>query len=106
MRQILGTEAYVPVPPVMYSDPFYRITYLIKEEIRKYKWIEAEKGRPLSWEQARQEWTCANRQSFEKFLIDTLALPEVPSLEKPLAQEPRVLEAAKGLSQLPQRTGA
>jgi hypothetical protein len=30
MRQILGTEAYVPVPPIMYSDPFYRITYLIK----------------------------------------------------------------------------
>jgi hypothetical protein len=24
----------------VYSDPFYRITYLIKEEIRKYKWIE------------------------------------------------------------------
>jgi len=28
----------------MYSDPFYRITYLIKEEIRKYKWIEGEKA--------------------------------------------------------------
>jgi hypothetical protein len=97
MRQILGTEAYVPVPPLMYSDPFYRITYLIKEEIRKYKWIEAEKGRPLSWEQARQEWTEAHRESFEKFLIDTLSLPEAPSLEKPPAQEPRVLETAKGL---------
>jgi len=40
----------------MYSDPFYRITHLIKEEIRKYKWIEGEKGRKLSWERARQEW--------------------------------------------------
>ena len=39
----------------MYSDPFYRITHLIKEEIRKYKWIEGEKGRKLSWERARQE---------------------------------------------------
>jgi hypothetical protein len=34
MRQILETEEHVPIPPIMYSDPFYRITYLIKEEIR------------------------------------------------------------------------
>ena len=46
MRQILEIEDHVVVPPMMYSDPFYRITYLIKEEIRKYKWIEGEKGRP------------------------------------------------------------
>src|SRR5262245_13605312 len=43
MRQILETEDHVAVPPMMYSDPFYRITYLIKEEIRKYKWIERRK---------------------------------------------------------------
>ena len=49
MRQILEIEEHVAVPPMMYADPFYRITYLIKEEIRKYKWIEGEKGRPLSW---------------------------------------------------------
>ena len=49
MRQILETEEHVQIPPVVYSDPFYRITYLIKEEIRKYKWIEGEKGRKLSW---------------------------------------------------------
>jgi hypothetical protein len=72
MRQILETEEYVPIPPIMYSDPFYRITHLIKEEIRKYKWIEGEKGRKLSWERARQEWTDVYREKFEKFLIDTL----------------------------------
>jgi len=55
MRQILETEEHVQIPPVVYSDPFYRITYLIKEEIRKYKWIEGEKGRKLSWEQARKD---------------------------------------------------
>jgi hypothetical protein len=52
MRQILAKEDYVEVPPPLYADPFFRITYLIKEEIRKYKWTEGEKGRPLSWEQA------------------------------------------------------
>jgi hypothetical protein len=78
MRQILETEAYVQVPPTLYSDPFFRITYLIKEEIRKYKWTEAEKGRALSWEQAREEWLDAYREKFEKFLMDTLSLPGVP----------------------------
>ena len=77
MRQILETEEYVQIPPGMYSEPFYRITYLIKEEIRKYKWIEGEKGRKLTWEEARQEWSEAYREKFEKFLIDTLTFPDV-----------------------------
>jgi hypothetical protein len=76
MRQILDTELYVQVPPMMLSDPFYRITYLIKEEIRKYKWIEGEKGRQLTWDQARGEWMKLYREKFEKFLLETLAFPE------------------------------
>jgi hypothetical protein len=76
MRQILETEEYVQIPPQMYSDPFYRITYLIKEEIRKHKWIEGEKGHKLSWEQARQEWADTHREKYEKFLMDTLLIAE------------------------------
>ncbi|HEY0793740.1 MAG TPA: hypothetical protein VGD78_21945 [Chthoniobacterales bacterium] len=76
MRQILETEQYVQVPPMMLADPFYRISYLIKEEIRKYKWIEGEKGRKLTWEAARKEWTEQHRDRYEKFLIDTLSFPE------------------------------
>jgi hypothetical protein len=78
MRKILETEEHVPVPPMVMSDPFFRITYLIKEEIRKYKWIEAEKGRSLSWEQARGEWTAAYREKFEQFLAETLSIPKEP----------------------------
>jgi hypothetical protein len=76
MRQILDSEQYVQVPPMMLSDPFYRITYLIKEEIRKYKWVEGEKGRQLTWEEARREWTERHRAKYEQFLIDTLRFPE------------------------------
>lgn len=76
MRQILESEQYVQVPPMMLSDPFYRITYLIKEEIRKYKWIEGEKGRHLTWEEARREWTDLHRTKYEQFLIETLRFPE------------------------------
>ena len=76
MRQILETEQYVQVPPMMLSDPFYRITYLIKEEIRKYKWIEGEKGRSLSWEDARKEWMDKHREKYEEFLLDTMTFSE------------------------------
>src|SRR5580704_16532915 len=86
MRRILETEEHVQIPPVVYSDPFYRISYLIKEEIRKYKWFEGEKGRKLSWEQARKEWTGAHREKYEKFLIDTLSFPDTTSPEEPPAE--------------------
>jgi hypothetical protein len=105
MRQILETEEHVQIPPVVYSDPFYRITYLIKEEIRKYKWIEGEKGRKLSWDQARKEWTDIHRENYEKFLIDTLSFPDATSLEEPPAEEQSVSAAAKMLAKLPHTTG-
>jgi hypothetical protein len=104
MRQILETEEYVQVPPAVYSDPFYRISYLVKEEIRKYKWLEGEKGRKLSWEQARQEWTDAHREAYEKFLLDTLTIPEPPQGEPP-AEEQHVFAAGQVLKTLPQRPG-
>src|ERR1700722_11815643 len=84
MREILETEEYVPVPPIVYSDPFYRIPYLIKEEIRKYERMEGEKGRKLPCDRAPQEWTEAYREKFEKFLIDTLYFPDAsPQEESP-----------------------
>jgi hypothetical protein len=105
MRQILETEEHVQIPPVLYSDPFYRITYLIKEEIRKYKWIEGEKGRKLSWEQARQEWTAAHREKYEKFLVETLSFPDATPSEEPPADGQSISAAADMLAQLPHRTG-
>ena len=81
MRQILETEHYVQVPPMMLSDPFYRITYLIKEEIRKYKWIEGEKGRRLSWDEARRDWMRQHKDKYEKFLLETLTFADEPGTE-------------------------
>ena len=105
MRQILETEEHVQIPPVMYSDPFYRITYLIKEEIRKYKWIEGEKGRKLSWEEARQEWTAAHREKYEKFLVETLSLHDTSPPEEPPAEGESISAAANRMAQLPHRPG-
>ena len=116
MRQILETEDHVTVPPMMYSDPFYRITHMIKEEIRKYKWIEGEKGRQLSWAEARSEWTQAHREKYEKFLVDTLSLgasaPEGAAETESSPEHPGesfeaedVVKAGEKLSNLPHRTG-
>jgi len=91
----------------MYSDPFYRITYLVKEEIRKYKWLEGEKGRRLSWKEARAEWTEAHREQYEEFLVETLSFPNlVPAAEQTKqdsAQE--LVRVSATLSMLPHRSG-
>jgi hypothetical protein len=103
MRQILETEEHVQIPPVLYTDPFFRITYLIKEDIWKYKRIQGEKGRKLSWEQARQEWTQVHGEMYEKFLIDTLSFPDTTSLKKSPGKP--VFAAGNMLATLPHRTG-
>ena len=105
MRQILETEEHVQIPPGVYSDPFYRITYMIKEEIRKFKWIEGEKGRKLSWEEARQEWTAAHREKYEKFLVETLSFSDASPPEEPPAEGESISAAANKMAQLPHRPG-
>jgi hypothetical protein len=110
MRQILEIEEHVAVPPMMYADPFYRITYLIKEEIRKHKWLEGEKGRALSWKEARAEWTASHRKEYEKFLLDTLSfsnlVPAESSVEKAdVSAQKAVAQTGARLSSLPHRAG-
>jgi hypothetical protein len=41
----------------------------ISREIRIYQWIEGEKGRDLSWEEARNEWTEAHRENLGQFFL-------------------------------------
>ena len=105
MRLILETEDHVVIPPMMYSDPFYRITHLIKEEIRKYKWIEGEKGRRLSWREARTEWTKLHREEYEKFLLETLSFPETTPPQEPPAAEQHVGATGNIPLNLPHRPG-
>jgi hypothetical protein len=105
MRKILETEEHVPIPPALYADPFYRISYLIKEEIRKYKWVEGEQGRKLSWTEARQEWTAAHREKYEKFLIKTLFFPETNPPEELPAAKQRGYPAVSMLAKIPHRSG-
>ena len=105
MRQILEIEQHVAVPPMLYSDPFYRITYLIKEEIRRFKWLQGEKGRKLSWKEARAEWTKAHREEYERFLVQTLSFPNlVPVTSPAVSAEEVVARTRAALSTIPHRT--
>jgi hypothetical protein len=91
---------------MMYSDAFYRITYLIKQEIRKYKWLEGEKGRQLSWSEARTQWTAAHRKEYENFLLETLSFPNlVPSPPASLSPQQAVIRTGAALSRLPRCSG-
>lgn len=72
MHSILQTEDYVPVSPEVMADPFYRIAYLVKQEIRKFKWIESEAGRNLTWEEARRQWCGQNRERYLAFMEASL----------------------------------
>ncbi len=74
MNEILETEDYVPVPPDEMADPFYRIAYLIKQEIRKYKWVEGEKGNEMTWAEARKQWSASHLKEYEDFLSKTLKM--------------------------------
>lgn len=55
-EQVLSQEGYVEMSPAQKDTPQYRIAYLVKEEIRRHAWLENEKGRGLTWTQAKQEW--------------------------------------------------
>jgi hypothetical protein len=62
----------------MSSSPFDALAQRIREEfreiitreIRKYRWIQQEKGRDLSWEEARNEWIAGQRKGIGQFLIN------------------------------------
>jgi hypothetical protein len=88
---------------MLYADAFYRITHLIKEEIRAHKWREGEKGRQLSWEEARAEWTKAHRKEYEKFLLETLSFQDLVPATPNRDSTQEALHRTAPLSMLPHR---
>ena len=53
MKSILSHEQDSDkLPRSSYSE----VALKIKESIKRHKWIEGEKGRSLTWDQAKEEW--------------------------------------------------
>jgi hypothetical protein len=72
MKSILKIEGYVEVPSYLKTSVSYKIAYLMKEEIRNYKWYEGEKKRDLTWEEAVSEWNAKHRAAFDRYMSSTL----------------------------------
>jgi len=53
---LLESEGYVAFDKDKHNKFHFNICRLVKDEVRSHKWIEAEKGRNLSWEEAVSEW--------------------------------------------------
>ena len=56
IEYLLESEEYVQFDPSKHNKFHFNIARLVKDEIRSHKWVEAEKGRELSWEDAVNEW--------------------------------------------------
>ena len=66
---LLESEGHVEYKPGKHNRLHYQTCRLVKDEIRDHKWIEAEKGRDLSWEEAVNEWMDLHYDAFMKVLI-------------------------------------
>lgn len=66
---LLESEDYVAFDPNKHNKFHFSIARLVKDEIRSHKWVEAEKGRVLSWEEAVKEWVDYHYDSFVDAII-------------------------------------
>jgi hypothetical protein len=62
---LLESEDYVPFDPQKHNKLHFNMARLVKDEIRSHKWIEAERGRQLTWEDAVTEWM---DQHYDQFI--------------------------------------
>jgi len=62
---LLESEDYVPFDPQKHDKLHFNMCRLVKDEIRSHKWIEAERGRQLTWEDAVTEWM---DQHYDQFI--------------------------------------
>ena len=53
---LLESEDYVSFDPEKHNKFHFTVARIVKDEVRSYKWYEAEKGRGLTWEIAVREW--------------------------------------------------
>lgn len=84
INRVLETEDHVSCSPLEKEDFCFKVAFLIKEEIRRHKWIEGENNRALSWEEAKNEWLSLYRDAFMNSLKSSLKIkrPKTRTAEK------------------------
>ena len=68
---LLESEGYVAFDKTKHNKFHFNICRLVKDEIRSHKWIEAEKGRDLSWQEAVNEWMEIHYSTFINAIVPT-----------------------------------
>ena len=76
---LLESEGHVSFNPKKHNKLHFQLCRLVKDEIREHKWIEAEKGRHLSWEQAVDEWMREHYEPFIKAVVPQKRVNTFPS---------------------------
>ena len=66
---LLESEGHVPYEPGKHNKLHFQMCRLVKDEIREHKWIEGEKGRDLTWEEAVNEWMDKHYKAFIKAVV-------------------------------------
>ena len=71
---LLESEDYVPFEPQKHDKLHFNMCRLdmcglVKDEIRSHKWIEAERGRQLTWREAVAEWMDLHYDQFIQAII-------------------------------------
>jgi hypothetical protein len=66
---LLESEGHVPYEPGKHNKLHFQMCRLVKDEIREHKWIEGEKGRNLTWEEAVKEWMDEHYDAFIKAVV-------------------------------------
>jgi len=56
IEYLLESEEYVRFDPIKHNRFHFNLCRLVKDEIRSHRWLESEKGRKMSWEDAVKEW--------------------------------------------------
>jgi hypothetical protein len=66
---LLESEGYVPFDSSKHNKLHFNMCRLVKDEIRSHKWIEAERGRQLTWREAVAEWMDLHYDQFMQAII-------------------------------------
>lgn len=84
IEYLLESEDYVPFEPSKHNKFHFNIARLVKDEIRSHKWVEAEKGRDLSWEEAVNEWM---NDHYDDFIVAMIPQKRILKFLKKRGQE-------------------
>ena len=75
---LLESEGHVSFNPKKHNKLHFQLCRLVKDEIREHKWIEGEKGRNLTWEEAVNEWMEQHYQAFINAVVPKARINTYP----------------------------